>query len=71
MKHSVSNAAGEVMASLDSDAEAVRWYHENGRKGDFLVSTGELMSIVSAEIFPGIEVRFTRDGCVSIRGNDG
>jgi hypothetical protein len=67
MKHSVSNAAGEIMASLDSDAEAVRWYHENGRKGDFLVSTGELMSVVSAEIFPDVEVRFTLDGRVAVR----
>jgi hypothetical protein len=48
--HAISNHAGEIVFFGSSDAECVRWYEENGRSGDYLVDTGELMSKVAGEV---------------------
>lgn len=60
---SVINAAGEVVSEeLQSDAEACRWFLDQGRSGDYL-STGELMSEVVNDVL-GISVRFDSSECV-------
>lgn len=58
----IVNVAGEVVATAGSDTEAVRWWLENGRTGDRLADTGELVSSV-AELLE-IGFRFDGDGCV-------
>lgn len=63
----IANAACETLADFASEAEAVRWFHENGRRGDWLVETGELLAVVSANIFPDVEIRYDTSGCVVVR----
>ena len=43
----IMNDAGECVATAQSDAEAVRWWQENGRPKDWIEETGELLSEVS------------------------
>jgi hypothetical protein len=49
----VTNDAGEQVFECSSDAEAVRWWLENGRRGDTLTDTGEDMASVADQL--GIE----------------
>ena len=37
----ISNEAGEIVFTGQSEAECARWWFDNGRKGDFLVQTDE------------------------------
>lgn len=46
----IRNNAGETVFTGSSDAECVRWWNENGRSGDYLQDTGELMSLVAASV---------------------
>lgn len=39
----IMNDAHEAVATVVSDAEAVRWWRENGRPGDYLEDTDELL----------------------------
>lgn len=39
----ICNDAGEVVYNANSDAEAVRWWLESGRPGDYLKETDELL----------------------------
>lgn len=43
----IKNDAGETVAEGLSDAEAVRWWNVEGRPGDWLEDTGELLSTVA------------------------
>lgn len=46
----IMNDAGECVSTADSDAEAVRWWQENGRSGDYIEETDELVSEVAAQL---------------------
>lgn len=46
----IMNDAHEAVASADSDAEAVRWWQENGRPGDYLEDTDELLRDLAAQL---------------------
>ena len=61
----IRNGAGEVVISgLRSDAEACRVWHEQGRRGDYLADTGEIMETLSEMLFPHIKITFDRNDCV-------
>lgn len=60
----IANAACETLADFASDAEAVRWFHENGRDGDWLVETGERLGVVSGRLFPHVTIEYDASGCV-------
>lgn len=65
MSDYVRNAAGETVATVASDMDAVRWFLEHGRVGDFLDSTGETLNDLAADLMP--DVTFTFDGTGQIR----
>ena len=46
----IRNDAGEAVYTAASDAEAVRWWQANGRPGDYLDDTDELLSDVAADL---------------------
>lgn len=50
MSANVCNDAGEVVFKAGSDAEAVRWWVESGRPGDYLQDTDELMRDVADQL---------------------
>jgi len=58
--------------SLQSDAEAVRWWLENGRRGDILETpvpgqasgTNERLSDMAGEIFPEVDWHYDQAGNV-------
>lgn len=69
--YSISNEAGEIVFDAQSDAEACRWWFDNGRQGDFLADTGETMSEVAECIWPDVVIRYDRSGQVlSVEGAD-
>jgi hypothetical protein len=61
----ILNDAGEQVGEASSDAEAVRWFHEQGRLGDH-IENGEELGELSQSVFPDIAVRYDRDGCVEV-----
>lgn len=64
MSVTVANVAGDVVCEATSDAEACRWYVTSGRRGDYLVETGELLSDVTSDVL-GIDVTFDSNDCVT------
>jgi hypothetical protein len=62
--HDVANDAGEIVHHAASDAEAVSYFLRNGRRGDYLASTGESMSALAEDIFPDIDFKYDDAGCV-------
>jgi hypothetical protein len=64
----ICNAAGERMTSYTSDAEACRWWADNGRRGDYLDDTGELVSRVLVTLWPEADALIDRNGCAIVRG---
>ncbi len=46
----IRNAAGEPVFTALSDAEAVRWWNDEGRPGDYLEDTGELLAVVARQL---------------------
>jgi len=62
----IRNAAGEVMTTYLSDAEACRWWAEQGRRGDYLDDTGELVSRVLVTLWPEADARIDRNGCAIV-----
>ena len=50
MSANVCNDAGEVVYKADSDAEAVRWWMEWGRPGDYLQDTDELLKDLAEQL---------------------
>jgi len=62
----IRDVTGEMTAQgFQSDAEACRWFLENGEAGDWLDDTGELMSVVVRSVF-GFEVEFDNSGRVRV-----
>lgn len=66
----VMNDAGDPIVTLSSDAEAVRWFYDEGRRGDYLDDTGETLHSVAEDLFPHIEVKYDRCGCVVAQERD-
>ena len=58
----IINKAGEVVAQGKSDMDAVCWYLDNGRMGDRLAETNELMSDVAADLLPDVSVSYNEGG---------
>ena len=63
----IMNAAGEAVGTADSDAEAVRWWHDQGRSGDYLEDTGEKISDFADSIIDDVDWYIDRDGAVHVR----
>jgi len=60
----IINRTGHKIAEVRSDAEAVRWFLDNGRKGDRLEDTGEPLADIAALIFEDAEFHYDADGKV-------
>lgn len=66
----IKNVAGETVSTADSDAEACRWYLDQGRQGDYLADTGELLSGLVIDLGLADSVSFDRSGCVRYEGGN-
>lgn len=60
----IRNDAGERIDTVSSDAEAARWFLEQGRRGDTLEDTGELLADVVGAVFDDVEWHYDRYGAV-------
>jgi hypothetical protein len=60
----IRNAAGEVMDTVDSDAQAARWFLEQGRRGDYLEETGEDLADVVDQVFPNARYGYAQGAVV-------
>jgi len=64
MSDYIKDIAGETVATVVGDMGAVRWFLDNGRRGDRLASTNELMSDLTSDLMPDLAVTFDGDGQV-------
>lgn len=60
----IINQDGEVVATVRSDAEAARWFLDQGSDGDRLEDTGEALMLIVDLIFEDAEWHFNAVGNV-------
>jgi hypothetical protein len=51
----IMNIKGKQVTTARSDAEAARWFLDNGHKGDYLEDTGEPLGDIALLIFEDAE----------------
>lgn len=60
----IINQDGQVVTTVRSDAEAVRWFLDNGHDGDRLEDTGETLHLLAGLIFEEVEFHYDATGNV-------
>ena len=60
----IHNIKGERVTTARSDAEAVRWFLDNGHRGDYLEDTGEPLGDIALLIFEDAVWGYDADGKV-------